>query len=178
MRKREFSLYCFCKTCPGHSVIGTGRFNCIISSCFYFTDLLIYLQIIYRCRIFFKMFFQLRLHFKSVFKSEFLCCHVSSMKWHPTIPPSASRESTIIAFFFRNGALCTAVTSGQFPYNATPANWKGPLKISKTYMCVCVCTHAYIYIYVFHRGNYKFECLPKANLTGSLPYQVQQQYQL
>lgn len=94
----------------------------------------------------FKMFFQLRLHLKSVFKSEFLCCHVSSMKWHPTIPPSASRESTIIAFFFRNGALSTAVTSGQFPYNATPANWKGPLKISKTYMCVCVCAHAYIYI--------------------------------
>lgn len=56
VRKREFSLYCFCKTCPGHSVIGTGRFNCIISRCFYFTDLLIYLQIIYRYRIFFKCF--------------------------------------------------------------------------------------------------------------------------
>lgn len=60
-RKREFSFYCSCKTCPEQSVIRTGRFNCIISSFFYFTDLLFHLQIIYRYTITF-IYFQLWLN--------------------------------------------------------------------------------------------------------------------
>lgn len=60
-RKREFSFYCSYKTCPGQSVIQTGRFNCIISSFFYFTDLLFHLQIIYRYTITF-IYFQLWLN--------------------------------------------------------------------------------------------------------------------